>query len=86
MSFKRNFYKASAVCPKCESSNPQPKYIRPDMTWYNFQIDSWIFCRRAARDLELPEPEQPDFNKSIIPDKVVCLCRCSHEWEEKETN
>ena len=29
--FERNFWKVSAVCPKCGSGNPEPAYVWPEI-------------------------------------------------------
>jgi len=83
MNFERNFYKASAVCPKCGSNDPKPKYIPPNHRTMNLQIDFWILACSVSRHLKEPESVRPNFRKFIIPEKVVNQCRCGYEWEEK---
>lgn len=83
MSFDRNFYKASAECPKCGSGDHKPKYIPPDLWAYNFALNCWSMSLQAARYFEEPEPKPPNYEKLMTPDKVINLCICGYEWEEK---
>lgn len=71
MNFERNFYKASAICPKCGTNEPKPKY-------YPSRILECFFS--TLHCISFSEPKIEDF---IIEDKVVNLCICGHEWEER---
>lgn len=53
MNFERNFYKPSAVCPKCGTGDPKPKWLPNIPFTYGDN------------------------------DRVVNLCVCGYEWEEK---
>lgn len=90
--FERNFYKASAVCPKCGSGNPSPKYVPPNdfkakMLWnqYSFNMTSYYMCRGKRNLLNVePLPPTPEvIAAAIVPDRVDCLCQCGYQWSEK---
>ena len=84
MSFERNFYKASAVCPKCGLGNPEPKYVPRDTTTYFLAYE--MYCR-CVSDIVFFSGTKEDFKAPpeslITPDRVDCLCRCGHQWSEK---
>ena len=86
MSFERNFYKASAVCPKCGSDASKPKYVPPDY----IRVDSAINCHFISVDCSRyfgkPAPKEPDYKSLVILDKVINACKCGYEWDaQKET-
>lgn len=93
--FERNFYKPSAVCPKCGTSRPKPKYVPMDSSNYFFQLECWsrsvsqnffgMFgeSKVSYEDAKKAAGPEPDPDKHTVPDKVVNLCICGHTWEEK---
>ena len=83
--FQRNFYKPSAVCPKCGSNNPTPKYIPPDSTRYFQAFDAYHRAKSYAylfAESYISELKEPGIDL-ITPDRVDCLCQCGYQWSEK---
>jgi len=85
MSFERNFYRVSAVCPKCGSNNPVPKYVPTDSTQYFQALNAYHKAKSYAylfSDSFIQELEEPSIDL-IVPDRVDCLCQCGYQWSEK---
>lgn len=81
--FERNFYKPSAVCPKCGTGNPKPKYHPPDCRFYFMVMDMWCRMKSDYQLYGLGEvPAQRPSMNMVEPDYVACLCICGHEWKE----
>ena len=76
--FKRNYWKEDAVCPKCGSGAPKPRYVPEDRRVYDSLLQSYyhdqIFTRRSG---VTPSTDL------IQPDRVDNLCRCGYQWSEK---
>jgi hypothetical protein len=86
MSFERNFYKASAVCPKCGLGNPEPRYVPVDTREYLMAMDMYFEYKASLTVFDMTIGEgitEPDFKVLTKPDRVDCLCRCGHQWSEK---
>jgi len=81
--FERNYFKTNALCPKCGSSEPKPKYVPEDRTAYLTMIrlnedDRHYSMRHSMVPLDI----RPSTDL-IVKDRVDCLCRCGFQWSAK---
>jgi hypothetical protein len=89
--FERNFYKASAVCPKCGLGDPKPRYVPKNYTQYFQAFDMYwqykatlkVFSGYGKEAIDPNNISEPSADL-IVPDRVDCLCCCGYQWSEKE--